>query len=110
MLEKSFIYRDIDVFVENGSEKFAVEVESLSGTKDVVHAVQNAAKALKLAGRLEIVVKNRQVAERLKRALMQSPLKNDREINPKLLAHLASIEVGTEDTRAKRSPDRWEWS
>jgi len=27
-------YRDIDVFVDKGSETVAVEVESLSGTKD----------------------------------------------------------------------------
>jgi hypothetical protein len=73
-------YRDIDVFVDKGSEKVAIEVESLTGTKDVVHAVQNADKALKRADKLEIVVKNRQVAERLKKALKQSPLKGDRRI------------------------------
>ena len=32
-------YRDIDVFVDKGSETVAVEVESLSGTKDYVNAV-----------------------------------------------------------------------
>ena len=58
----------------------AIEVESLSGTKDLVNAVQNAVKALRLADSLEIVVKNRHAAETLKKTLMQSPLKNARRI------------------------------
>jgi predicted transcriptional regulator len=80
-------YRDVDVFVDRGSEKIAIEVESLSGTKDIVNAVQNAIKALWLADRLEIVVKNRQAGTRLKKALNQSPLKNDRKIKIYQLDH-----------------------
>jgi hypothetical protein len=83
-------YRDIDVFVNKGSEKIAIEVESLSGTKDLVNAVQNAIKALRLADRLEVVVKNRQAATRLKKALNQSPLNSFKRIKIYQLDHYKS--------------------
>jgi hypothetical protein len=78
-------YRDIDVFVDRGSEEVAVEVESLSGTKDYVHAVSNALKALRRADRLEIVVKDRASGKKLKEALNRSPLKSSRAIKIRLL-------------------------
>lgn len=68
-------YRDMDVFVDKGSEKLAVEVESLSGSKDYVHAVSNAYKALRRADRVEIVVKDKASAKKLLGALMESPVK-----------------------------------
>jgi hypothetical protein len=83
-------YRNVDVFADKGSEKIAVEVESLSGTKDLVNAVQNAIKALKLADRLEIVVKNRQAAARLEKALNQSPLDSFKRIKIYQLDHYKS--------------------
>jgi hypothetical protein len=83
-------YRDVDVFADKGSEKVAVEVESLSGTKDLVNAVQNAIKALKLTNRLEIVVKNIEAAKKLGEALNQSPLKNMGRIKIYELTHYGS--------------------
>jgi hypothetical protein len=83
-------YRDVDVFVDKDLEKIAIEVESLSGTKDLVNAVQNAIKALKLAERLEIVVKNKESAKRLMKALKQSPLKDIRRIKIYQLGHYKS--------------------
>ena len=89
--EKGFIvheeYRDIDVFVDKGSEKVAVEVESLSGTKDYVHAVSNAVKASRLADRVEIVVKDKASARKLNKALKESPLKNFGGIKIKLISN-----------------------
>lgn len=67
-------YRDVDVYAEKLGEKIAIEVESLSGTKDLVQAVWNIHKALKLADRVESVVKDNQAAKKLKEALKKSPL------------------------------------
>jgi predicted transcriptional regulator len=75
-----FEYRDIDVFAEKGKEKIAIEVESLSSTKDYIKAVTNALKALRRADRLEIVVKDRASGKKLKEALSRSPLKSSRSI------------------------------
>jgi hypothetical protein len=78
-------YRDIDVFVDKGSEELAIEVESLEGTKDYVHAAHNALKALRRADRLEIVVKDNASARKLKKALGRSPLRSSRAIKIMLL-------------------------
>ncbi|MBW2208302.1 MAG: ATP-binding protein [Deltaproteobacteria bacterium] len=67
-------YRDIDVYAEKNGERVAIEAESLSGTKDVVHAVSNVRKALRLADRVESVVKDKASAKKLQDALRNSPL------------------------------------
>ena len=80
----------MDVFVDKDSEKVAVEVESLYGTKDVVHAVQNAVTALEVADQLEIVVTDMKAAKRLRKALKQSPVKKDKKIKIYQLDHYKS--------------------
>jgi hypothetical protein len=76
---------DSSLGVDKGSETVAVEVESLSGTKDCVNAVANVMKAARLADRVEVVVKNRQRANKLQRYLWESPLRSYRGLTIRLL-------------------------
>ena len=59
---------------EKKGERVAIEVESLSGTKDVVHAVSNVRKALRLADRVECIVRNKKSARTLMETLKKSPI------------------------------------
>ena len=77
-------FRDVDLFVDKGSEKVAVEVESLSETKDYVRAVHNILKASRIADRVESVVENKKKARKLKEAVQNSPLKSYRGLSIKL--------------------------
>jgi hypothetical protein len=83
-------HQDIDVFVDKGSETVAVEVESLSGTKDYVNAVANVMKASRLADRVEVVVKDRQSANKLQGYIWESPLKSYRGLSIRLLEEHSS--------------------
>jgi hypothetical protein len=78
-------YQDVDVFVDKGSETVAVEVESLSGTKDYVSAVSNVMKATRIADRVEVVVKDNASANKLQQHIWESPLRSYRGLSIRLL-------------------------
>ena len=62
-----------------------IEVESMSGTKDVVRAVSNIHKALRIVSRVESVVKDNKASEKLLEALKESPLESFDAVKIRLL-------------------------
>jgi len=78
-------YQDVDVFVNKGSETVAVEVESLSGTKDFVSAVSNVMKAIRIADRVEVIVKDNTSTNKLQQHIWKSPLRTYRSLSIRLL-------------------------
>jgi len=71
-------YHGVDLLIKKGSESVAYEIETLKTTKDLVHAVQNALKASKVADRVEMVVKDRTAKRKLREAISQSIMRNYR--------------------------------
>jgi DNA-binding MarR family transcriptional regulator len=80
-------YRDVDVFVDMGTETVAVEVEALLSGRgaDIAQAISNALKASKIANRIEMVVRNKTSGEKLIKALIFSPLKSYNGLTIRLL-------------------------
>jgi ABC-type oligopeptide transport system ATPase subunit len=88
-------YRDVDIYAENEDEKVAIEVESLSGSKDLVQAAWNIQKALRVADRVESIVKNKKSADKLNKCLKKAPIEEQcfNKIRIKLIDSYSSTDV-----------------
>ncbi len=69
-------WRNIDLLVDKGDERVAVEVESLISCRanDLTQAVSNIMNGLRHADRVQVIVRDRRSARKLKEALEESPV------------------------------------